>query len=114
MGGDSRNILAQWDEMVGTYSHSGTPLSDKTLKITSHTRDSPSELIKAFEEVAESDQECGNRMMKVKNLNKHMSFNKCKTLPYPHTNKTARTSAEQDKIWADLEDRPGDDPAPSR
>ena len=98
----------------GTSSHSGTPSSDKTLSVTSHTRDNLSEPIEAFEEVTKSDQECGNCMMKVKNLNKHMSFNKCKTLPYPHTNKTARTSAEQDKIWADLEDRPRDDPAPSR
>ena len=73
-----------------------------------------SEPTETFEEAAKGDQQCGNCMMKVKNLNKHMTYNKCKTLPYPHTNKTARTSSEQDKIWADLEDRPQDDPAPSR
>ena len=98
----------------GTSSHNGTPSSDRTLSDTSPTMDSLSELIEVFEEVAENDHKCGNCMMPVKNMSKHISLNKCKTLPFPHTNRTAKTSTEQEKIWADLEDRPGDDPAPSR
>ena len=98
----------------GPSSHKGTLSSCGTLSDISSTVDSLSELIEVFEEAAENDHKCGNCVMPVKNMSKHISMNRCKTLPFPHTNKTAKTSTEQERIWAAIEDRPGDDPAPSR
>ena len=98
----------------GQSSHKGTPLSGGTLSDKSRMVDSLSELIEVFEEAAENDHKCGNCVMPVKNMSKHISLNRCKTLLFPHTNKTTKISTEQERIWTAIEDRPGDGPAPSR
>ena len=76
--------------------------------------DSLSELITVFEEAVETDHKCDNCDMPVKNVGKHISMNRCRSLLFQYTNKIAKISIEQKRIWAAIEDRPGDEPAPSR
>ena len=99
---------------AGPSSHKGTPSSGDTLSDTSSTVDSLSELIMVFEEAVENDHKCDSCDMPVKNVGKHISMNQCRSLPFPYTNKITKTSIEQERIWATIEDRPGDEPAPSR
>ena len=96
----------------------GTSKNKETQPQTEMTNKASDVKIKTTEptetpiEAVEGDEQCGNCMMRVRNLNKHINYNKCKNLPYPHTKKTAKKSLEQERIWADLGGISQEDPAP--
>ena len=99
---------------AGPSSHKVTPASVDTPSDTGTTVDSFSELITVFDEAIKTDHKCDSCDMLVKNMDKHTNINRCRSLPFPYTNKIAKTTVEQERIWAAIENRPEDEPAPSR
>ena len=106
--------LAEDNTNAGLSSQKVTPASIDTPSDTGTTVDSFSELITVFDEAIKTDHKCDSCDMPVKNMDKHTNINRCRSLPFPYTNKIAKTTIEQERIWATIEDKPWDEPAPSR
>ena len=90
----SNMSLAEDNTDAGPSSHEGTPALGDTLSDMSSTVDSLSELITEFEEAVENDHKYDSCEMPVKNVGKHISMNRCKSLQFPYTNKIAKKSIE--------------------
>ena len=79
---------------------------------TNNTSDSLSELITIYDEAPKTEQTYSTCNMLVRNKEKHTHINRCRALPFPYTNKIAKTALKQ-KIWTIAHGKSGDGPAPS-
>ena len=98
---------------TGHPSHQVTPPLVDNHSDTNAATDSLSKLITIYDEAVKTDHTCSTCNMLVRNKEKHTHINRCRALPFPYTNKIAKTALKQKKIWTIAHSKSGDGPTPS-